>query len=470
MKNKLGNILGIISLISVVLYAVFFSLSRKQFLETFVIYSLLFIGLLAIYQISKKAFVQDHRLLPKRWSSKLFDSDILLFVLFVGVFLRLTLLTYTPNLSQDFFRFFWDGHQLLNGYNPYLYLPDEVIATDASHIPNATLLRANMGALSSGHYTNYPPLNQLLFAAAAFLGGKSIVLTMVWMRVFIILAEVGIFIYGVKLLNLLGKPPYLILLYFLNPFVIIELTGNLHFEGVMAFFMLLAVYNLFVSRHLRSALFLSYGILLKLLPVIALPLLIRRLNIKKAILYYLFVGIVIVLGFLPFYSSELIAKYSSSVGLWFGNFEFNASFYYIIRAVGYEITGYNIIQIAGKILPVITFFSIFVIALKRKNEVPEVLLISIVYSYFIYLLLSTTVHPWYLTIPLLFSIFTRYRFMLVWSFLIFLSYLTYSNNSYTENLWLILLEYALVIAMFMYEYYKKPKNHSLEVGNVAKLP
>ena len=452
MKNKLGNILGIISLISVVLYAVFFSLSRKQFLETFVIYSLLFIGLLAIYQVSKKAFVQDHRLLPKGWSSKLFDSDILLFVLFVGVFLRLTLLTYTPNLSQDFFRFIWDGHQLLNGYNPYLYLPDEVIVTDASHIPNATLLHANMGALSSGHYTNYPPLNQLLFAAAAFLGGKSIVLTMVWMRVFIILAEVGIFIYGVKLLNLLEKPPYLILLYFLNPFVIIELTGNLHFEGVMAFFMLLAVYNLFISRHLRSALFLSYGILLKLLPVIALPLLIRRLNIKKAILYYLFVGIVIVLGFLPFYSSELIAKYSSSVGLWFGNFEFNASVYYIVRAIGYKFTGYNVIQIAGKILPLVTLFSVLILAFKRRNEFPEILLTSIVFSYFIYLLLSTTVHPWYLTIPLLFSVFTRYRFMIVWSFVIFLSYFAYSNEAYTENLWLILLEYAIVLVMFIYEY------------------
>ena len=169
-------------------------------------------------------------------------------------------------------------------------------------------------------------------------------------------------------------------------------------------------------------------------------------------MYYLFVGIVIVLGFLPFYSSELIAKYSSSVGLWFGNFEFNASIYYIVRAIGYKFTGYNVIQIAGKILPLVTLFSVLILAFKRRNEFPEILLTSIVFSYFIYLLLSTTVHPWYLTIPLLFSVFTRYRFMIVWSFVIFLSYFAYSNEAYTENLWLILLEYAIVLVMFIYEY------------------
>ncbi len=452
MKNKLGNIIGIISLISIVLYAVFFSLSRKQFLETLFLYSLIFICFITLYKVCKKGYALNYRLLPTKWSGRVFDSDVLLSVLFIGVCLRLTLLTYTPNLSQDFFRFIWDGHQLLNGYNPYLYLPDEVILTDSSHIPNATYLHVKMGELSSGHYTNYPPLNQLLFAIAAFLGGKSIVATMVWMRVIIICADIGVFVFGVKLLKLLGKSTYPILLYFLNPFVIIELTGNLHFEGVMAFLMLVSVYFLFTSMRLKSALFLGYGILLKLLPLISLPLLFRKLKLKNAFRYYLFVTLIILLGFLPFYSSELIEKYASSVGLWFGNFEFNASVFYIFRAIGFEITGYNIIQIAGKVLPVITLFSVLGIGFFRKNEVPEVLLTSIVFSFFIYLLFSTTVHPWYLTLPLLFSVFTRYRFMIVWSFVVFLSYFAYSNDTYTENMWFILLEYSTVLVMFVYEY------------------
>ncbi|WP_292889614.1 glycosyltransferase 87 family protein [Nonlabens sp.] len=456
MKQKLGNIFGIISIISAVLYAVFFSLSRKQFTETFFVYSFLFLCLYACYKVSKQAFQMNYRLLSKKWTGRFFNSDVLVLVLAVGVMCRLLLLTYTPNLSQDFFRFIWDGRQLLEGYNPYLYLPDEVMRSDTS-IPNAAYLHANMGELSSGHYTNYPPLNQLFFAAAAFLGGKSVFATMLWMRVFIIIADVGIFFYGIKLLKLLGKSPYLILLYFLNPFVVIELTGNLHFDGMVAFLLLLSVYYLLKSQQIKTALFLAYGVLLKLTPLIVLPLLFRKLDWKRASFLYLAVGAIVLIGFLPFYSNDLIEKYSGSVALWFGNFEFNASVFYVIRAIGYELTGYNVIETAGVLLPMITFLSVLFIALKRKNEIPEVLLSSIVFSFFIYLLLSTTVHPWYLTIPLLFSIFTRYRFMLVWSFVVFLSYYTYSNSQFTENLIVVGLEYAVVGAVFLWEilYFKK---------------
>jgi alpha-1,6-mannosyltransferase len=118
-----------------------------------------------------------------------------------------------------------------------------------------------------------------------------------------------------------------------------------------------------------------------------------------------------------------------------------------------------VIETAGIILPMITFLLVLLIALKRKNQIPEVLLSSIVFSFFIYLLLSTTVHPWYLTIPLLFSIFTKYRFMLVWSFVIFLSYYTYSNSQFTENLVLVGLEYTVVAAVFLWEVIFFDKNN-----------
>ena len=69
----------------------------------------------------------------------------------------------------------------------------------------------------------------------------------------------------------------------------------------------------------------------------------------------------------------------------------------------------------------------------------------------VYLLLSTTVHPWYLAIPLFLSVFTRFRFMLIWSLLVILSYSAYSNAQYDENLWLVALEYISVIGYFLYE-------------------
>lgn len=465
MKRRLSNALGILTIVSIVLYSVFFSLPRKDFLNLCIVYTLLFVAFTACCYVAAKASKQNMQIGPAFLGKWFYNMPLIGGLFWIGLILRLVLLQNTPHLSQDFFRFIWDGHQLLNGYNPYLYIPDEVITSGAAHIPNASFLHASMGELSSGHYTNYPPLNQLFFAAAAWLGGDSILASVVWMRVFLILADVGIFIFGIKLLKLLGKPLWLISLYYLNPFVIVELTGNLHWEGMMAFFLLLAIYYLLVYKKRHSILFMGYSILLKLLPVMVLPLLIRKLKFKKALVYYMAVAAVVLMGFTPFISQDLIDKYGASVGLWFGNFEFNGSVYYLVRYVGYEVTGYNIIQTAGKILPLITVLIILILSFKRKNERPEILLSSIVFAFFTYLLFSTTVHPWYLTIPLLFSVFTRYRFMLVWSFTIFLSYFAYSNESFTESTWLIAVEYAAVLAYFLWEMFKSGKLKEQKVVN-----
>ncbi|MHB8084952.1 MAG: hypothetical protein ACYDHZ_03950, partial [Dehalococcoidia bacterium] len=44
-----------------------------------------------------------------------------------ALFLRLSLLFMTPNLSDDYFRFIWDGLLFAHGYNPYLVLPSTFI-------------------------------------------------------------------------------------------------------------------------------------------------------------------------------------------------------------------------------------------------------------------------------------------------------------------------------------------------------
>ena len=68
-----------------------------------------------------------------------------------------------------------------------------------------------------------------------------------------------------------------------------------------------------------------------------------------------------------------------------------------------------------------------------------------------YFFLSTTVHPWYIATPLILSIFTKYRFALVWSFAVFFSYYAYGNAGFQENLWLVALEYILVYGVFFLE-------------------
>jgi hypothetical protein len=69
----------------------------------------------------------------------------------------------------------------------------------------------------------------------------------------------------------------------------------------------------------------------------------------------------------------------------------------------------------------------------------------------LYYFMSSTVHPWYVVFLLGISIFTNYRFPLVWSFAVILSYYAYSNPDYKESLPLLAIEYILVMGYFIYE-------------------
>jgi hypothetical protein len=174
----------------------------------------------------------------------------------------------------------------------------------------------------------------------------------------------------------------------------------------------------------------------------------------RLVSFYAIVGITTVLLFLPFFSMEFVNNYSETVGLWFGNFEFNASIYYIAREIGFAITGYNEIAIIGKVLPVISLLIILGFSFFKQNTTIPKLTTSILLAFTYYLFLSTTVHPWYLATLVLICVFTNYRFPLVWSVVIILSYVSYlgiGTSDKSENLWIIGLEYAVVFSAFIWE-------------------
>ncbi len=448
----------LLGFIAALFYASFaYELVRTDFAKLISLYSALFFLSWKLIQLEQKNF----------W-----------FLAGVALLLRLVFFGAIPNLSQDFYRFIWDGRMLLSGWNPYLYLPESLVAEANIPISQGNLLYEGMGELSAGNYTNYPPLNQLIFAFAGLLAGKSILGSVIIMRIVIIVADLGVLYFGKKLLEKFDLPGHRIFWYILNPLVIIELTGNLHFDGVMAFFLVWSLYLLYSRKWILSALAFAASVLLKLVPLLFLPLLLRyfienkndheKLGLSKLIGYYFIVGILVVIGFIPFISPEFISSFSASLGLWFQKFEFNASIYYLVRWTGFQVKGYNIIETAGKVLPLVTVLVLAGLAFFRKNNSVQQLISTMLLGITAYLFLSTTVHPWYLIIPLLLSVFTRFRYMLVWSFLIVLSYYAYSNPEFNENIWLIAFEYILVFGLFGYELLNFRKEKVLLTGNYSE--
>ncbi len=379
----------------------------------------------------------------------------------VALLFRLIFLLALPDLSQDYFRFIWDGRLIADGLNPFQFTPDQLLQQRGFELYQAKDLVAGMGNLSAGHFSNYPPVSQLIFAITGFVAPQSILGSVMIMRLFLILADLGTLFVGWKLLKKLQMPAHRIFWYVLNPFVIIELTGNLHFEGVMVFFLLLSLYLLYQEKWIISAIFMGLAISVKLLPLVLLPPLIayfkNRNQFLKLPFYYLITGLVVLITFLPFYSEEVIWNFSSSVSLWFDKFEWNASIYYFVRWFGYLDKGYNIIESAGTALAICTFLLILILTFLRKAETFQQLLTNMLLAVSIYLLFSTTVHPWYLTIPLMLSIFTNFRYMIIWTLLVVLSYFAYSDPDFQENLWLVAIEYLVVFSYCMLEFFHKRK-------------
>lgn len=65
--------------------------------------------------------------------------------------------------------------------------------------------------------------------------------------------------------------------------------------------------------------------------------------------------------------------------------------------------------------------------------------------------MSTTVHPWYIIFLVVLAIFTEYRYALLWSAVVVLSYFAYSKIDFEENLWLLAIEYFAVYTYLLYE-------------------
>jgi hypothetical protein len=385
---------------------------------------------------------------------------------------KLIFLFSIPELSQDFYRFIWDGMLNTNGYNPYLHLPVDLIKEGTIQNESISLiLLEGMGSLNATNFSTYPPVAQLVYTISYALGGSSLLLNIICLRLFNILAEIGLVWFSLKVLDHLKLPGSHILFFILNPLVIIESSFNLHFEVIMLFFLVLSLYYLMSTRLYLSAIGLAGAVVSKMLPLMFLPLFFSYFNKKKnrfnrgqVLRYCKFLGVLglgIAISYISFLNVDILSKSSQTLSLYFTSFEFNASIYYVLRQVGFWWSGYNQIQIIGTSLSVLTLFVILYLSFKRSQINSESLITFMLFASTGYYLLATTVHPWYLMLPLFLSIFTTYKYMLVWSCVVFLSYSAYKIDGVEENnLWLW-TEYILVIGTIIYEFSPKSKKLKL---------
>jgi hypothetical protein len=369
--------------------------------------------------------------------------------LFFTLLLRASLIFSIPALSDDFYRYLFDGHLLSIGANPFLSTPTVIVNEMNGQVPFfISMLYNNMN--SPDYYSIYPPLHQVPFYIASF-GGQSLLKNILILRFIIVAFDLlNIFLLS-RILSLLNQPISKIWLYAFNPLIILELTGNLHFEGMVLTGILTMIYFFIKKRPGLSALGFSFAVGIKLTPLMIGPLLVLNWKKKKAISFVFFSGLVISTLLAPLFVSDGIQKFWISIRLFQSNFEFNASVYYLIKWFSGFFISYNPIAYVGPILNFAAFLTIVIYSAKNKGKDIEKLLIGIVHIYLIYLLSQIVVHPWYIIPAFGVSVLTNSKVFLAWTGLVFLSYYAYSHPVVKESTILLLVEYGILLIFILKE-------------------
>lgn len=422
-------------------YQIAYEIGQTDFQDLIIHYSLAFLSFIAIYS----RFRSRHKLL-----------------LGLSFGFRLIFFFATPELSQDIYRFIWDGHIIINGMNPYITSPDALMQQAELPFSLSDELYPKLTELSAANRSNYPPISQLFYVLSAWISPHTVFGSILCLKVVILFADLLAYKMSIPILEHLRMDRNRVFLYLLNPLLIVEGMGNLHMEPLMAAFLLMAIFFWLRQRNVLCGIFMGFSIATKLLPLLLLPFFAKgeqkfhfKAFFQKDILTISFISVLITLaGFFVFMDLSNIDQYLETLGLWFNRFEFNASIYYIFRWIGDLITGYNMIAYFGKGLAALSMMFLIYLALRstanRKSQINAMLL-----ALMGYFLLATTVHPWYLILPLAISIFSRYGFpVIVWSLSIFFSYHAYGPEVFQESTFWLLAEYILLFlsGFILYRY------------------
>lgn len=358
-------------------------------------------------------------------------------ILTIAAAARLLFLFRVPELSDDLYRYLWDGLTLLSGKNPYAVAP--ALLQPATETLSGLQQLVNHAEL----VTIYPPAAQLVFAGGALCGGS-----LVSIKLLMILLDLGSCLLIIRLLAAFRLPPWQAALYAWQPLAVLEVGASGHIDSAGIFFFLATLYLIIgknsstaqtalapasvqpASRHkdfprlvLAGGAF-SCAVLVKLLPLIFLPgvLVILRRQRLPFLLGAVIGGTALLLPFLPDLTNALGTLRTYAVHWEFAGFTFRT-----LRQVSGS--GENARMMLAALFLAAAGYRYARLALRQNltpfREEPESLVPALQACSevtFCFLLLTPTLHPWYALYLAAFLPFAAgaARLVLCWS--VFLGY------------------------------------------------
>lgn len=371
------------------------------------------------------------------------------------VFRVALLFTTPPTLSSDVYRYIWDGQLANLGVNPYAHAVDSPLL-DPFDSPQRALVNHRWMA------TPYLPAAQVFFALVTKVAPESALVFQVAAVVLDLLTG-GL---ALDLLRRLGLPRTWVLIYLWHPLVVVEFAHGAHVDALMVWLLMAALWALVALRSSSistlaslsrpfSVVALAAATLTKGLPALLVPVVWRRWGWRYVALF----GGLLLAACLPFALGAgwgLVGPLNGegvfgALRIYSVRWNYNSGLYHWLEvalsgyrtpgAVPPEVVGWEPIW-AAKLIVAAALVSVMICLWihclrKRSCEEDLGLLRLAVLVLTAYLLLATTVHPWYVTpiLPLLPFLPSRPgelgrsgRYLLpllVFSLTVALSYVTY---------------------------------------------
>ena len=416
------------------------------------------------------------------------DRDKLPLFLIWGfaILFRVLFIFTEQSLSDDVYRFIWDGNLLRQGVNPYAYAVNSP-QLDVYEIPLRGLVNHDWMA------SPYLPAAQFIFLLVSEISPESVIS----FQISAVILDLGIGWLVFDSLKRSSINPAGVLIYLWNPLIISEFANGAHVvDAWMIFLLMLAFWlMLFSANKVRRKRLINIGVVLAMagatltkgLVALLIPLLLRRWRWR-----WLFLYLGLTLGALAVFARGAgwgIFGPLNGVGvfgairIYMNQWNFNSSLYHWLEVIlsGYNTPGAVPVEIVGRtpilVARSITSAAIMLISLlagwwawriddpQKADYLPRTLNLMrlSVIPIGAYLLLTHTVHPWYVTIivPLLPFLLPRgsegskiQRFIWPWLYLslaVSSSYLTYIDpGNLRESDLVRLLEYLPVFGLLIW--------------------
>jgi len=147
-------------------------------------------------------------------------------ILLISIILRALFLFSPPQLSDDIYRYLWDGLQVLHGQNPYSEVPLNAPPPDGASLELLRLMNhPELGTI-------YPPAAQFFFAAGAYLGAGPL-----GFKALLALLDSISCILIIKMLLRAGLPAWHAAIYAWHPLPVLEIGSSGHIDGLGIFFL-----------------------------------------------------------------------------------------------------------------------------------------------------------------------------------------------------------------------------------------